>query len=148
MAAEVRTGVRQHLGARPQPGRGKRGEDVNGPALWLFAVIAAACLSTACGGGATSDPRPTAVSTSAVGSAEPQLGLCERIVFEGRTYVVEPRPPGTEAGVGAELGIGTAHHCGSPGAWRVKIYSVNEQPKEEAVTVSDTEHVWVYDAVR
>jgi hypothetical protein len=30
----------------------------------------------------------------------------------------------------------------------VKNYSVNEQPKEEAITVSDAEHVWVYDAVR
>lgn len=44
--------------------------------------------------------------------------------------------------------MGKAHHCRSAGTWQVKIYSVNEQPKEEAITISDGEHAWVYDAVR
>lgn len=118
---------------------------------WLMAAIAFPCLASACSIGATDDARakgPKGVSTSSVGSARPHLGLCKRIVFEGRDYVLEPRPPGAEAGVGAELGMGKAHHCGSAGTWQVKIYSVNEQPKEEAITVSDGEHAWVYDAVR
>ena len=115
---------------------------------WLVAGVTFACLTAACSGSNTQDARPKGFSTSSAGAPSPQLGLCKRITFEGRKYVLEPRPPGTEAGVGAELGFGIAHHCGGAGSWRVKIYSVNEQPKEEAITVSDTEHVWVYDAVR
>lgn len=116
-----------------------------------MAAIAFPFLTSACSIGATDDARPKepkGSSASSVGSASPDLGLCKRIVFEGRKYVLEPRPPGAGAGVGAELGMGTAHHCGSAGTWQVKIYSVNEQPKEEAITVSDAEDVWVYDAVR
>lgn len=73
------------------------------------------------------------------------LEPCAAIVFEGRRYLLTHRPEGAGPGVGRPLGTAEATGCRP---MRVEVYSVNEQSKDEALTVSDGKTVWLYTATR
>ena len=73
------------------------------------------------------------------------LKPCEAIVFAGRRYLLTHRPDGAGPGVGRPLGTAEAIDCRP---MRVKVYSVNEQPKDEALAVSDGKTVRLYTAIR
>ncbi|WP_143016198.1 hypothetical protein [Nocardioides szechwanensis] len=66
---------------------------------------------------------------------------CPAIHFEDRRYVLTLRPEGAGPGVGRVLGTGRLIGCDTA---VVTVYSVNEQPKGAAITVSDGESVWLY----
>lgn len=86
-----------------------------------------------------------APDTSASALTAPRPEPCAAIVFEGRRYVLTDRPDGAGPGVGRPLGTAEATGCRP---MRVNVYSVNEQPKSEALTVSDGKTVWLYTATR
>lgn len=67
---------------------------------------------------------------------------CAVLEFDGRPYEIAPEQPGT--GVGRLFGTAQGSSCGDRPSADVQVYAANEQPAEEALTVSYPDGVLVY----